>query len=199
MKNSESKTKCALIIGISGQDGAYLSEFLLKKNYRVVGSSRDAQLSDFQGLRHLNILNKIETVSISPMDFRSVLDNVKMIEPDEIYNLSGQSSVGLSFNQPVDTFNSISVSTLNLLEAIRFLNPKIKFYNASSGEMFGEAESKPADENTPFNPKSPYAVAKAAAHWQVSVYRESYGIFSCSGILYNHESPLRPSRFVTKK
>ncbi len=199
MKYNKSKKKCALIIGVSGQDGAYLSKLLLKNKYRVVGTSRDAQISAFKGLNYLGLLHRIETISMSPIDFRSVLDTIKKIKPDEIYNLSGQSSVGLSFDQPVETFDSISVSTLNVLEAIRFVGPKIKFYNASSGEMFGETGSKPADEKTPFNPKSPYAVAKAAAHWQVSVYRESYGIFACSGVLFNHESPLRPSRFVTKK
>jgi GDPmannose 4,6-dehydratase len=203
MKNirikNKSKIKCALIVGISGQDGAYLSKLLLKNNYRVVGTSRDAQVNDFKGLNNLGILRRVETLSMSSIDFRSVIDTIKKISPDEIYNLSGQSSVGLSFEQPVETFDSISVSTLNILEAIRFIDPQIKFYNASSGEMFGETRLKPADENTPFKPKSPYAVAKTAAHLQVSVYRESYGLFACSGILFNHESSLRASRFVTMK
>jgi GDPmannose 4,6-dehydratase len=136
---------------------------------------------------------------MSTIDFRSVLQGVIQVKPDEIYNLSGQSSVGLSFEQPVETTESISLSVLNMLEAIRFSNLEIKFYNASSGEVFGDTNGDPADENTPFKPRSPYAVAKAAATWQVAVYRDSYGLFACSGILFNHESPLRPARYVTKK
>ena len=135
---------------------------------------------------------------MSPIDFRSILQTIKQSKPDEIYNLSGQSSVGLSFDQPVETFDSITVGTLNLLEAIRFSDNSIKFYNASSSECYGNS-SIPADEDTPFMPRSPYAAAKAAAHWIVSNYREAYNIYACSGILFNHESPLRPERFVTQK
>jgi GDPmannose 4,6-dehydratase len=132
-------------------------------------------------------------------DFRSVLQILIKIEPDEVYNLAGQSSVGLSFEQPVETLESISVGTLNLLEAIRFTGKEIKFYNAGSSECFGDIGENAADENTPFRPRSPYAVAKSAAFWEVANYREAYGLFACSGILFNHESPLRPERFVTRK
>jgi GDPmannose 4,6-dehydratase len=132
-------------------------------------------------------------------DFRSTLQVLKQAAPDEVYNLAGQSSVGLSFEQPVETLDSISIGTLNLLEAIRFLEKPIRFYNAGSGECFGNTDGAAADESTPFRPRSPYAVAKAAAFWEVANYREAYGLFACSGILFNHESPLRPERFVTRK
>ncbi len=149
-------------------------------------------------LNKLGIKEKIKFYSTSLIDFRSVLQTIKNSEPDEIYNLSGQTSVGLSFEQPVEAFESINVGTLNLLEAIRFYNPQIKIYNASSSECFGNT-FEPATELTPFNPRSPYAAAKAAAHYIVSNYREAYNIFACSGILFNHDSPLRPERFVTQK
>ena len=192
-----SKTnKKALILGVSGQDGAYLSQLLLKKGYEVYGSSRDAQITSFENLRILGI--KINLVSIAVTDFRSVLQSISKIQPDEIYNLAGQSSVGLSFDQPVETMESIIIGTLNILEAIRFTGRPIKFYNAGSSECYGNTNFA-VDENTPFNPRSPYAVAKAAAFWQVANYREAYDIFACTGILFNHESPLRKERFVTKK
>jgi GDPmannose 4,6-dehydratase len=124
---------------------------------------------------------------------------ISKVQPDEIYNLAGQSSVGLSFDQPVDTFESITMGTINLLESIRFINPKIRFYNAGSSECFGDTGENFADENTAFRPTSPYAIAKAAAIWQVSLYRKAYGLYAATGILFNHESPLRPERFVTKK
>ncbi|MCX8104711.1 MAG: GDP-mannose 4,6-dehydratase [Ignavibacterium album] len=190
--------KKALIVGVSGQDGSYLAELLIKNGYEVHGTSRDAQLNSFNNLHKLGIFNQVKVHSMTPIDFRSVLQTIRQVEPDEIYNLSGQSSVGLSFDQPVETFDSITVGTINLLEAIRFSNNKIKFYNASSSECFGNSDI-PAVENTPFIPRSPYAAAKAAAHWIVSNYREAYNIFACSGILFNHESPLRPIRFVTQK
>lgn len=186
------KEKRALICGISGQDGAYLSELLLKEGYVVYGASRDAQLSGFKNLHRLGVRDKVELVSMALNDFRSVLQILLKVEPDEIYNLAGQSSVGLSFEQPVETLESISVGTLNLLEAIRFTGKNIKFYNAGSGECFGNTDGLPADEETPFHPRSPYAVAKATAFWEVANYREAYGLFACSGILFNHESPLRP-------
>jgi GDPmannose 4,6-dehydratase len=132
-------------------------------------------------------------------DFRSVLQVLAKVDPDEIYNLAGQSSVGLSFEQPVETLESISVGTLNLLEVIRFVQKPIRLYNAGSSECFGDTGGAPADETTPFRPRSPYAVAKATAHWQVANYREAYNLFACTGILFNHESPLRPERFVTRK
>jgi len=191
-------SKTALICGISGQDGAYLARHLLQKDYQVFGTSRDAQVCGFNNLKLLGIREEVETLSMAPIDFRSVLQAVSKVEPDEVYNLAGQSSVGLSFEQPVETLESISVGTLNLLEAIRFTGKPIRFYNAGSSECFGNATTA-CDENTPFRPRSPYAVAKAAAHWQVANYREAYGLFACSGILFNHESPLRPERFVTRK
>jgi GDPmannose 4,6-dehydratase len=189
----------ALICGISGQDGAYLAELLLEKGYQVWGTSRDAQMASFNGLKQQNILNKINILSMAPNDFRSVLMAISRSEPDEIYYLAGQSSVGLSFDQPVETLESITIGTLNLLEAIRFINKSIRFYHASSSECFGDNGEVPSNELVPFRPRSPYAVAKASAHWMVINYRESYGLYACNGILFNHESPLRPARFVTKK
>jgi GDPmannose 4,6-dehydratase len=189
----------ALICGISGQDGAYLAKFLLDKGYEVFGSSRDAQASSFLGLKTLGIFDRVKTLSLAGNDFRSVLQAIKTIAPNEVYNLSGQSSVGLSFEQPVETMESIATATLNFLEAIRFAGKEIKFYNAGSSECFGDTEGAPADETTPFRPRSPYAVAKSAAHWQVNNYRQAYNLFACTGILFNHESPLRSERFVTKK
>lgn len=191
--------KTALIFGVAGQDGSYLARFLLKKGYRVVGTSRDAAISSFGNLDRLGIRDRVECVSASLIDFRSVLQVISRVMPDEIYNLAGQSSVGLSFEQPVETFDSIAIGTLNLLEAIRFLDVPVRLYNASSSECFGNTEAQPATENSPFRPRSPYAVAKATAFWQVANYREAYALFACSGILFNHESPLRPDRFVTQK
>lgn len=189
----------ALIVGISGQDGPYLAKLLLEKGYDVWGTSRDAQMAQFSSLKKVGILERVRVLSMSTTDFRSTLQTITRVEPDEIYNLSGQSSVGLSFEQPVETTESISTGVLNMLECIRFVNPKIRFYNAGSGEVFGDTNGEPATETTPYKPRSPYAVAKAAATWEVAVYRESYGLFACSGILFNHESPLRPARYVTKK
>lgn len=189
----------ALICGISGQDGAYLSEFLLTKGYEVFGGSRDATTNNFGNLKRLNIFNQVQLVSINLTDFRSTLQNINKIRPDEIYNLSGQSSVGLSFEQPIETFESICIGTLNILEAIRFCDTSIKFYNAGSSECFGNSPNELCDENTLFKPKSPYGIAKASAHWQVVNYREAYNLFAVNGILFNHESPLRPERFVTQK
>lgn len=191
--------KKALICGISGQDGAYLAQILLSKGYTVCGTSRDAQMSSFRNLTRLGIREQVKLESMSLTDFRSVLQILTKIEPDEVYNLAGQSSVGLSFEQPVETLESIATGTLNLLEAIRFTGKTIKFYNAGSSECFGDTGDRAADETTPFRPRSPYAVAKATAFWEVANYREAYGLFACSGILYNHESPLRPERFVTQK
>lgn len=191
--------KKALICGVSGQDGAYLAQLLLKEGYEVFGTSRDAQMSSFGTLKALGIRDRVHVESMAVNDFRSVLQVLTKIGPDEVYNLAGQSSVGLSFHQPVETLESISVGTLNLLEAIRFTERPIRFYNAGSGECFGDTDGVAADESTPFRPRSPYAVAKSAAFWEVANYREAYGIFACSGILFNHESPLRPERFVTRK
>lgn len=189
----------ALICGVSGQDGAYLAHFLLEKGYEVWGTSRDAQASSFGNLLRLGKLDHVKTISMAANDFRSVLQAISRSEPDEIYNLAGQSSVGLSFEQPAETLESIATGTLNLLEVIRFLGLPVRFYNAGSSECFGEISGLAADEGTPFQPRSPYAVAKSTAHWLVANYRAAYGLFACTGILFNHESPLRPPRFVTRK
>lgn len=191
--------KTALICGIGGQDGAYLAQLLLSKGYNVCGTSRDAQVSSFRNLVRLGLNDQVKTFSMSLNDFRSVLQVIHKVEPDEIYNLAGQTSVGLSFELPVETTESITIGTLNLLEAIRFINAPIRFYNAGSSDCFGDIQENCADESTPFRPRSPYAVAKSAAFWQVANYREAYHLYACSGILFNHESPLRPRRFVTQK
>jgi GDPmannose 4,6-dehydratase len=191
--------KKALIFGVSGQDGAYLAKLLLNQGYTVYGTSRDAQVSSFRNLEYLEIRDRVELRSAALNDFRSVLQVMSKIQPDEVYNLAGQTSVGLSFEQPVETLESIAIGTLNILEAIRFIGTPIKFYNAASSEVFGDINEAAADESTPFSPRSPYAVAKATAFWEVANYREAYGLFACSGILFNHDSPLRPERFVTQK
>lgn len=191
--------KKALIVGISGQDGTYLTQFLLEKGYHVFGTSRDAQIGNFINLKKLNLIDKVKLLSMAPNDFRSVLDVLKKVKPDEIYFLAGQSSVGLSFEQPAETLESISMGCLNLLEGIRFLGLNSKFYNAGSSECFGDTGNQATDLTYPFFPKSPYAIAKSTAHWLTTNYRESYNLFSCTGVLFNHESPLRPDRFVTQK
>jgi GDPmannose 4,6-dehydratase len=193
------KFKKALICGVSGQDGAYLARLLLAKGYEVHGAGRDVQMSTFTHLAQFGIKQQVTFHSMALNDFRSVLHVLAKVQPDEIYNLAGQSSVGLSFEQPVETLESISVGTLNLLEAIRFTGNAIKLYSAGSSECFGNTCGQPADEGTLFRPCSPYAVAKAAAFWEVANYRDAYSLFACTGILFNHESPLRPERFVTKK
>jgi GDPmannose 4,6-dehydratase len=191
--------RVALIAGITGQDGAYLARHLLEEGYRVVGSSRDAQSSDTSRLKRLGIDADIELISLAPTDFRSVLKALSSIEPSEVYNLAGQTSVGLSFEQPVECMESIAGGTLNFLEVLRHLNAPIRLFSAGSSECFGDTQQKPANEATAFHPRSPYAVAKSTAFWQVANYREAYGIYCCTGILANHESPLRPKRFVTQK
>ena len=191
--------KVALILGVTGQDGAYLAHLLLSKGYRVVGTSRDAQMANTSRLERLGIGTRVEIVSLAPNDFRSVLKVVSGVAPEEIYNLAGQTSVGLSFEQPVECMESIAGGTLNLLEVIRYLGAPVRLFNAGSSECFGDTGRTPANEETPFRPRSPYAVAKATAYWQVANYREAYGLFACTGILANHESPLRPNRFVTQK
>ncbi|MFM7550369.1 MAG: GDP-mannose 4,6-dehydratase [Cyanobacteriota bacterium] len=191
--------KTALIAGVTGQDGAYLSNYLLERGYRVVGTSRDAQSCDTHRLKKLGIESDVELISLAPNDFRSVLKVLAGVSPDEIYNLAGQTSVGLSFEQPVECMESIAGGTLNFLEVIRYLNTSCRLFSAGSTECFGDTNSVPANEATAFHPRSPYGVAKSTSFWQVANYREAYGIFCCTGILSNHESPLRPDRFVTKK
>jgi len=192
-------SKKALICGVTGQDGAYLAQLLLSKDYKVIGTSRDADANTFSNLDKLGIKSQVTLTSMSLNDFRSVLQVITKHEPVEIYNLAGQTSVGLSFSLPVETMESISAGILNLLEAVRFTNKKIRVYNAGSSEAFGDTGDEPANEDTAFRPRSPYAVAKAAGFWQVANYREAYDLFACTGLLFNHESPLRPQRFVTQK
>jgi GDPmannose 4,6-dehydratase len=196
---AEPGTRRALICGVSGQDGAYLAKLLVSKGYQVFGTSRDAQIAPFTNLERVGVRESVKLESMAVTDFRSVLQVMRKTQPHEVYNLAGQSSVGLSFQQPVETLESIGLGTLNLLESIRFVDRPVKLYNAGSSECFGDTGGAPATEDTPFRPRSPYAVAKAAAFWEVANYREAYGLSACSGILYNHESPLRPQRFVTRK
>ncbi|MBF0482952.1 MAG: GDP-mannose 4,6-dehydratase, partial [Desulfovibrionaceae bacterium] len=184
--------------GITGQDGAYLARLLLAKGYAVAGTSRDAQRTPLANLAALGVADKVSVHSASLTDFRGLWEVIDKNAPDEIYNLAGQSSVGLSFEQPLETFESVAVANYHLLELMRLLGRPIRFYNACSSECFGDT-AVPAGETAPFQPRSPYAVAKAAAFWALANYREAYGLFACSGILFNHESPLRPERFVTRK
>src|SRR5258708_941225 len=188
----------AMIFGISGQDGSLLGKHLLTRGWTVHGTSRDAELNGFANLTRLGIRNSVTLHSANPIDFRSVIQVIERTAPDHVYNLGGQSSVGLSFEQSIETYGSIVVATLNILESMRFLRRSIRFYNAASSECFGDTKVA-ADEATPFFPRSPYAVAKSAAFWAVANYRDAYGLFAASGILFNHESPLRPARFVTQK
>lgn len=191
--------KIALICGISGQDGAWLAQLLLAKGYGVWGTSRDAQGSSFANLIRLGIRDRVRLLSIGPGDFRSVFMALKQSRPDEVYFLAGQSSVGLSFEQPAETMQSNVLGMLNILEACRMVEYPIRLYHAGSSESFGDTDGHAANEKTPFHPRSPYAVAKASAFWLVNNYREAYRLFACTGILFNHESPLRPERFVTQK
>jgi GDPmannose 4,6-dehydratase len=192
-------SKTALIIGISGQDGSYLAASLVAKGYAVHGTSRDKELANFANLRTLGVYDRVRLHSATVTDFRSVVQVIRETQPSEIYNLSAQSSVGLSFTQPVETLDSIIFGTVNLLEAMRFLGADIRYYSASSSECFGVTPESGAVETTAFAPRSPYSIAKASAHWIVANYREAYGLQACSGLLFNHESPLRPARYVTQK
>jgi GDPmannose 4,6-dehydratase len=194
-----SRAKLALISGITGQTGAYLAHYLLSLGYSIIGGSRDADSANLSRLEALKILDKVKIVSLAPADFRSVIQVVSLYQPDEIYSLAGQTSVGLSFEQPFEAFESIATSTLNFLEAIRILNLPIRFFNAGSTECFGESLGQIISEDSPMQPTSPYAVAKSTSYWITSNYRKSYDIFACTGFLSNHESPLRPQRFVISK
>jgi GDPmannose 4,6-dehydratase len=188
----------ALIVGATGQDGAYLARHLLGLGYRVYGTSRDHLATPLSRLHRLGIDGRVTMLSMSPVDFRSVFQTVATLEPDEIYNLSGQSSVGLSFEQPAETVESIVTGTLNLLEAVRIARPQARLFNAGSSECFGSTD-RPVNEHSAFDPRSPYGVAKVAAVHLVKTYRRAYGLFACSGITFNHESPLRSERFFTRK
>jgi GDPmannose 4,6-dehydratase len=193
--------KRAVVTGITGQDGAYLAELLLSKGYIVYGTYRRTSSVNFWRIEELGIENNpdLHLVEYDLTDLGSSLTLIKDAAPDEVYNLAAQSFVGVSFNQPDATAQITGMGALHLLEAIRLTNRKIKFYQASTSEMFGKVQAIPQKEDTPFYPRSPYGVAKLFAHWMTINYRESYGIFGCSGILFNHESPLRGREFVTRK
>lgn len=193
--------KSALITGITGQDGAYLAEHLLGLGYRVVGTFRRTSSVNFWRLAELGV-EKHERLELVEHDLTDAGSSVRLLdehEPQEVYNLAAQSFVAVSFKQPVTTAEITAIGTLNMLEAIRVCNPKIRFYQASSSEMYGKVAATPQDEQTRFHPRSPYAIAKLFAHWATVNYREAYGIFGVSGILFNHESPLRGWEFVTRK
>jgi GDPmannose 4,6-dehydratase len=192
-------TKVALITGITGQDGTYLSKLLLAKGYRVYGTVRDSVRPNSANLRFMDIKSRVELKTANLQDLSNVIRLVEKVQPHEIYNLASQSSVGLSFEQPIGTVELNVLSTMNLLEAIRILSTKVKFYQASSSEMFGKVTQLPVTKETTIHPLSPYGISKAAAHWLAVNYRESYGLFSCCGTLFNHESVLRGKQFVTKK
>lgn len=193
--------KRAVVTGITGQDGAYLAELLLSKGYVVYGTYRRTSSVNFWRIEELGIQNNpdLHLVEYDLTDLGSSITLLKDATPDEVYNLAAQSFVGVSFNQPAATAQITGVGALHLLEAIRLVNPKIRFYQASTSEMFGKVQAIPQVEDTPFYPRSPYGVAKLYAHWMTINYRESYGIFGSSGILFNHESPLRGREFVTRK
>ncbi|MDP2673758.1 MAG: GDP-mannose 4,6-dehydratase [Dehalococcoidia bacterium] len=189
----------ALITGITGQDGAYLARLLLQKGYKVIGGVRRNGHNTLERLDYLGIAEEVETVPLELLEHTNLLDVIERTQPDEVYNLAAQSFVGVSFEQPVFTAEVTGIGALRLLEAIQKINPKIKFYQASSSEMFGKVSSTPQNEETPFHPRSPYAISKAFAHWCAVNYREAYGMFACCGIMFNHESPLRGLEFVTRK
>lgn len=191
--------KVAIITGITGQDGAYLSKLLLENEYKIIGLVRSKNSSSLRGLNYLGITPQIIIEECDLTDLSQILRIFTEYQPTEIYNLAAQSSVSLSFSQPIGTFHFNTLSVFNLLEAVKQFNPKIKFYQASSSEMFGEVKKLPITEDTEFHPKSPYAISKAAAHWICVNYRESYNLFVCCGILFNHESYLRTDNFFVKK
>lgn len=192
-------TKSALICGVSGQDGCYLAQFLLNKGYKVYGTTRNITETSFSNLSVLGIVEQVELLAMKPESFSSVLSVINISHPDEVYFLAGQSSVGLSFDFPAETLQSIVLGVLNILEVCRINDKKFRLYHAGSSECFGNTGDNPANEFTPFSPQSPYAVAKSSAFWLVNNYRDAYGIFACTGLLFNHESPLRPLHFVTQK
>ena len=195
------KKKIALVTGVTGQDGAYLAELLLGKNYVVYGAYRRTSSTNFWRIEELGIQDhaNLHLVEFDLTDLGSTMGLMQTIKPDEVYNLAAQSFVGVSFSQPVSTAQITALGALNLLEAIRLVDTNIKFYQASTSEMFGKVQSIPQIEDTPFYPRSPYGVAKLYAHWATVNYRESYNIFGASGILFNHESPLRGREFITRK
>lgn len=194
-------SKIAFITGITGQDGAYLASLLINKGYTVYGGFRRSSSPNFWRIEELNIKNnpKMNLIEFDVLDFGGIYSILNKIKPDEFYNLAAQSFVGLSFDQPTSTSEINAMGVLNILEAIRLVNKKIKFYQASTSEMYGLVQETPQSEKTPFYPRSPYAISKLFSHWMCINFSESYNIFACSGILFNHESPLRGHEFVTRK
>ncbi len=194
-------SKTAIVTGITGQDGAYLTELLLEKGYKVYGTYRRTSSVNFWRLEEVGAMGhpNLELVEHDLTDLGASIRLMEKAQPDEVYNLAAQSFVGVSFDQPITTAEITGIGAVHLLEAIRIVNPKIRFYQASTSEMFGEVQQIPQTEATPFYPRSPYGAAKLYAHWMTVNYRESYGIFGTSGILFNHESPLRGKEFVTRK
>ena len=198
---TDTAARTAVVTGITGQDGAYLAQFLLDRGYRVYGTFRRGSSVNFWRIEDLGIATheRLHLTEFDLTDFGSGMRLLQKAQPDEVYNLAAQSFVAVSFDQPVNTGLTTGMGVVNLLEAIRILNPKIRFYQASTSEMFGRVQAMPQDEGTAFYPRSPYGVAKLYAHWMTVNYRESFGIFGASGILFNHESPLRGREFVTRK
>ena len=192
-------SKKALITGITGQDGSYLANFLLEKGYGIYGTYRRLSTPNFWRLESLNIFDKINLIPADLLDATSIFEAIEIAEPDEIYNLAAQSFVSASFEQPIGTGEITGLGTMRILEAIRHINPKIKFYQASTSELYGKGNKIPQNEDVPFHPSSPYAAAKLYSHWVSKIYRDGYNIFACNGILFNHESPLRGLEFVTRK
>lgn len=197
MVKDETKVKRALITGITGQDGSYLAEFLLEKGYKVYGIIRRKSTVDYGNIEHL--IDKIDLIYADMTDIVSLINAVKISQPDEVYNLAAQSFVGTSWEQPIATADIDGMGVLNILEAIRTIKPDARFYQASTSEMFGKVQAIPQNEETPFYPRSPYGVAKLYGHWITINYRESYDMYACSGILFNHESERRGKEFVTRK
>lgn len=189
----------ALITGITGQDGAYLAKFLLDKGYKVYGTYRRLSTPNFWRLQYLNIFENVNLIPADLIDAASLIEAIKVSNSDEIYHLAAQSFVGASFEQAISTSDVSGLGVTRVLEAIRQTNPDIRFYQASTSELYGRGNSVPQSENTPFHPSSPYAVAKLYGHWFTKIYRDGYGMFTCNGILFNHESPLRGLEFVTRK
>ncbi len=193
------KSKTALITGITGQDGAYLAKLLLKKNYTVYGTFRRLSTPNFWRLLSLGIQNDIHMISADLSDITSLIESIKISKPDEVYHLAAQSYVGASFEQPIASGDHTGIAVTRILESIRLTDPKIKFYQASSSELFGNSDTSFQNEETPFHPQSPYAIAKLYGYWTTKLYRDGYGMFATNGILFNHESPLRGLEFVTRK
>lgn len=192
-------TKTAIVTGITGQDGAYLAKLLLSKGYRVVGTFRRTSNLNLDRIDYLGLTDELELIPMDLQDQGNIIRVLNKVEPDEIYNLAAQSFVAVSFEQPLVTGDITGLGAVRLLEGIRSVNPQIRYYQASTSEMFGKVQEVPQNEKTPFYPRSPYAAAKLYAHWMTVNYREAYNMYACSGILFNHESPLRGEEFVTRK